>query len=397
MRISKDGTTLRLIIDHARAYLDPGTPVMLDVPPQIINDRTMIPVRFVTENLGYQVAWDPVFKMVSLYSPFPSRVVELIEQARPAVVLVETNRSYGSGIILSPEGEIVTNAHVVAGASHITITTDHPASFPAVIERIDHTIDLAILKINPGATRLAAWPRYKTSDQLQIDQEVFAFGNPLVPDAPVSRGYIKNLVTENGVTYIQSTIPAAPGSSGSPLITFQGEIAGIITSASTDNTRTCFALPLDYYPGLKNRPPYGRLDEIRAFLFTVEEWEKSNRKISARLDVLLHLYSAGDATSKTKEMAADVQSQINQFRTLVSSYSSSNPQVVTCVDYYAKHLDYLSMALWSMLRDLETGQISQDDFSAFQDQFAASLHYSKLFYDHYELLVEEYYDNLFRS
>jgi serine protease Do len=168
-----------------------------------------------------------------------------------AAALLSKQRSTGSGIIMSADGYIVTNAHVVKGARRIQVRLStvrrNPAGRGMTIEpepklldaRLigsDRDMDVAVIKIDrTGLTHLA----FGDSDAARQGELVMAFGNPLGLEGSVSMGIISSTMRElhpdDMVAYIQTDAPINPGNSGGPLIDSAGHVIGINTLILTQS------------------------------------------------------------------------------------------------------------------------------------------------------------------
>jgi len=139
----------------------------------------------------------------------------------------------GSGVIISPDGYIVTNNHVVDGATDIRVTLHNREILPAKLIGRDKLTDLAVLKIN--ATDLPSVP-WGDSTKLEPGETVLAFGNPLGYRFTVTRGIVSALNRPNPEAdrrapgeFIQTDAAINPGNSGGPLVDARGEVVGINT------------------------------------------------------------------------------------------------------------------------------------------------------------------------
>ena len=172
--------------------------------------------------------------------------------------LVSTQRSSGSGVIVSADGYIVTNAHVVRGAHRLRVALSTPTSGRSILSTrtrtvagqlvgIDLETDLAVLKIDePNLQALA----FGDSDELNAGQLVLAFGNPLGLRNTVSLGVVsavaRQLEPESPMIYVQTDASINPGSSGGPLVDLRGRLVGIntlIMSRAGGNEGLGFAAP----------------------------------------------------------------------------------------------------------------------------------------------------------
>jgi len=228
---------------------------------------------------------------------FNSAVRKLVSHVEPSVVqvlatgygpiesssgnsssLVGMQQKIGSGVIIDPEGYIVTNAHVIGGAQHVrvsvpTIATTETTDAPVITRsRIvearvvgsDEDIDLAVLKIE--ATKLPAL-HLADYNKLRQGDFVFAFGSPEGLQDSVTMGVVstpaRQMDPDSPMVYVQSDAATNPGNSGGPLVNVDGELVGIntfILSQSGGNEGLGFAIPsaiVAYaYPQLRK---YGHL------------------------------------------------------------------------------------------------------------------------------------------
>ena len=159
-------------------------------------------------------------------------------------------RGLGSGFILSSDGYILTNAHVVDNASSVTVKLSDKREFKAKIIGVDLSTDVAMLKI--AATNL---PVVKIGDpnRLKAGNWVVAIGSPFGLENTITQGIVsalsRNLPDDSSVPFIQTDVPVNPGNSGGPLINLQGEVVGInsqIYSKSGGYMGISFAIPIDY-------------------------------------------------------------------------------------------------------------------------------------------------------
>jgi serine protease Do len=170
------------------------------------------------------------------------------QQIRPRT---QIEHGLGSGIIISPDGYIVTNNHVIDGATDIRVTMNDRKVFSAKLIGADPLTDLAVIKIN--ATDLPSLP-WGDSTTLKPGQTVLAFGNPFGFRFTVTRGIVSGLNRTNPYSddprkpneFIQTDAAINPGNSGGPLVTARGEVVGINTfliSPSGSFSGMGFAIP----------------------------------------------------------------------------------------------------------------------------------------------------------
>ena len=140
----------------------------------------------------------------------------------------------GSGVIISPDGYIITNSHVVENADKIEITTNSNQTFDAELVGSDDQNDIALLKIN--SNEVLSYAAFGDSDSTQIGEWVLAVGNPFNLNSTVTAGIIsaksRNLDPSGRTTqsYIQTDAAVNPGNSGGALVNTKGELIGINTA-----------------------------------------------------------------------------------------------------------------------------------------------------------------------
>jgi serine protease Do len=159
------------------------------------------------------------------------------------------SRSLGSGFIISADGYILTNAHVVDSADETTVRLTDKREFKARVIGADRRTDLALIKID--ATGL---PVVKMGDpnRLRVGEWVIAIGSPFGFDSTVTAGIVsakgRSLPQENFVPFIQTDVAINPGNSGGPLFNMRGEVVGInsqIYSRTGGFMGLSFAIPID--------------------------------------------------------------------------------------------------------------------------------------------------------
>ncbi|NLP62124.1 DegQ family serine endoprotease [Paraburkholderia sacchari] len=157
--------------------------------------------------------------------------------------------SLGSGFVISPDGYILTNAHVVDGANVVTVKLTDKREFKAKVVGADKQSDVAVLKIDAKDL-----PTVKIGDprQSKVGQWVVAIGSPYGFDNTVTSGIIsaksRSLPDENYTPFIQTDVPVNPGNSGGPLFNLQGEVIGInsmIYSQTGGFQGLSFAIPIN--------------------------------------------------------------------------------------------------------------------------------------------------------
>jgi Do/DeqQ family serine protease len=154
----------------------------------------------------------------------------------------------GSGVIISEDGYIVTNNHVIKDANEIEITLNNKKSYKAKLIGTDSKMDIALLKIN--ADEKLPYTAFANSDSVKIGEWVLAVGNPYNLTSTVTAGIVsakaRNLDTSGIQSFIQTDAAVNPGNSGGALVNTRGELIGIntmISSPTGSYTGYSFAVP----------------------------------------------------------------------------------------------------------------------------------------------------------
>jgi serine protease Do len=215
-------------------------------------------------------AWASLAPVAARAQQFPD-FVELIEKVAPAVVNIRTTerasegsrlpfrrrapmpqgeeapRGEGSGFIISADGYVMSNAHVVEGASEVLVTLVDKREFKAKIVGADERSDVALLKIEASGL-----PTVKIGDvgRLRVGEWVLAIGSPFGLESTVTAGIVSAKQRETGsdIAFIQTDVAVNPGNSGGPLISTRGEVVGVnsqILSPVGSYIGISFAIPID--------------------------------------------------------------------------------------------------------------------------------------------------------
>jgi Do/DeqQ family serine protease len=203
-------------------------PIVKRVAPAVVN----VYATHVVENQNPFLA-DPFFRQ--FFGGMPRRQVE---------------RSLGSGVIVDPSGLVVTNFHVISGASEVRVALADKREFDADIVLRDQRSDLAVLRIK-GATERFPVLQFADSDALQVGDVVLAIGDPFGVGQTVTHGIVSGLArsqvgTSDYQFFIQTDAPINPGNSGGALVDMNGRLVGInsaIASSSGGSEGIGFAIP----------------------------------------------------------------------------------------------------------------------------------------------------------
>ena len=182
---------------------------------------------------------DPAVRMViSTERGEDLTAMEVYQKVNPAVVTVVAEQtqgaSVGTGVIMTSDGYIITNAHVISGAKSCWIALSTGVTYDAFLVGYDEQEDLAVLKASEAKDLPVA--EFGDSDQLLVGEKAYAIGNPLgvelrgtLTDGIISAVERQVTVSDGTMTLIQTTAPLNNGNSGGPLINAAGQIVGINT------------------------------------------------------------------------------------------------------------------------------------------------------------------------
>ena len=237
----------------AHAQGTPSAPSMRGLPdftdlvdlvgPSVVNIRTVEKVSGRSSANGMDEEMLEFFKRFGL--PMPN----IPRQQRPQRPQPEEEqpRGVGSGFILTPDGYVMTNAHVVEGADEVLVTLTDKREFKAKIVGADKRTDVAVVKID-----VTGLPAIKVGDvnRLRVGEWVMAIGSPFGLENTVTAGIVSAKQRDTGdyLPFIQTDVAINPGNSGGPLINMRGEVVGInsqIYSRSGGFMGISFAIPMD--------------------------------------------------------------------------------------------------------------------------------------------------------
>ena len=167
----------------------------------------------------------------------------ILDKIIDAVVAVRTNSGVGSGAIINSRGFIVTNKHVMAGATSAAVVTYYRKVHPVQLLAKSDKYDLALLKIGDADDRFTELD-FEDDRNVRVGEKVAALGSPGGLDFTVTEGIVSALEreTSDGVKFLQTDVSINPGNSGGPLINIQGKIVGINTMKKQDFEGIGFAI-----------------------------------------------------------------------------------------------------------------------------------------------------------
>ena len=221
------------------------TDLVEQVGPSVVNIRTIEKVAARNSTGGTDEEMLEFFKRFGL--PMPNVPRQAPRPNRPQPQEEEQPRGVGSGFILSSDGLIMTNAHVVEGADEVIVTLTDKREFKAKLIGADKRSDVALVKIDA-----AGLPAVKVGDvsRLKVGEWVMAIGSPFGLENTVTAGIVSAKQRDTGdyLPFIQTDVAINPGNSGGPLINMRGEVVGInsqIYSRSGGSMGISFAIPMD--------------------------------------------------------------------------------------------------------------------------------------------------------
>ena len=151
---------------------------------------------------------------------------QIIKKVKPAVVYIETDEGTGSGMVISSDGFVLTNAHVVQNSTTAKITLSGGSTYSASIVGRDENVDLAVLKVNAQNLVKVEFGDSSTAEQ---GDEVFTLGYPfgIKGDVSFKEGTISREIVDGANTYLETSAEIHPGNSGGPLVNAKGEVIGV--------------------------------------------------------------------------------------------------------------------------------------------------------------------------
>jgi len=216
---------------------------------EVILGRTPAPV----------AATSPASSASAAPAQTPISAAALYKQAVAGIVTITTEvarrgqvgEGTGSGIVLDQNGDILTNAHVVSGASQIQVTFNDGRSATATLVNANTRADLAVLRVSVAAASLHPLP-LGNSDTVRVGDPVYAIGAPFGLAGSMTAGIVSGLnrtdQSSGRTGLIQTDAPINPGNSGGALLNTQGQVVGVndsIESPVAGNVGVGFAIPVN--------------------------------------------------------------------------------------------------------------------------------------------------------
>jgi serine protease Do len=226
----------------AQAALPDFTRIVEEAKNSVVNISTKTKAR---KNKSIEA---PSFPDIPEGTPFGDLFEKFFDHENPRGRRRES-QSLGSGFIISKDGYILTNHHVIAGADEVIVRLANREEYVARIVGSDEASDVAVLKVEADDLPIL---KFGDSDKLKVGEWVLAIGSPFGFDHSVTAGIVsakgRNLPSDNYVPFIQTDVAINPGNSGGPLFNLDGEVVGInsqIYSRTGGFMGLSFAIPIE--------------------------------------------------------------------------------------------------------------------------------------------------------
>ena len=270
----------------------------------------------------------PVAQLPTANIVSPNFITAAVQEASPAVVRINRgseaasrrgSRGMGSGFVISSDGVVLTNAHVVGNASEVTVTLGDGRSLTGDVLGTDTLTDVAVVKL--AANNLPALT-LGDSQNLQPGEWAIAIGNPLGLNNTVTVGIVSGTGRPGGaigspnsrVDFIQTDAAINPGNSGGPLLNQQGEVIGINTAVIGRATGLGFAIPIDQANNIAQQliatgevqHPYLGVQMVNLDSQTKERLSRENISIQADRGVAIVEVTDGSPAARAGLQSGDI-------------------------------------------------------------------------------------------
>ena len=241
---------------------------------------------------------------------------DVVALSSPAIVVITSDSGQGSGVLLENTGIIVTNLHVLEGASDLYVTTKAGDRFDDVsVIDFDAVKDLALIKIKGFDLPTA---KLGNSNSVRSGQPVYAIGAPLGYEQTISSGIVSAIrPMDAGFKAIQTDAAISPGSSGGGLFNADGELVGILTAYEVNGQNINFALPINYARGMLGQPVTYSEDEFLRLNVASTEFGEDISPVSEQRTVELWLSQLQDEFDSIAYESTDDGDYVVQVEDLV--------------------------------------------------------------------------------
>lgn len=210
--------TAKIVASQQKTRIDLGDKV------EVLRQENQVSIEEIVRYISQQR--EDLDQRIDLLKDSQNDFSGVINQVIPGVVSIRTDKAVGTGFLITSDGYIITNYHVVGGGSFAKVSTYDGKELDAQYLGIDPFMDLALLKV-PGNFH---YLELADSEETQIGEKVIAIGNPLGLSFSVTQGIVSAVkrLGPNGLnTYIQTDVTLNPGNSGGPLIDSSGKVIGV--------------------------------------------------------------------------------------------------------------------------------------------------------------------------
>ena len=306
---------------------------------------------------------------------------QIIKKVKPSVVYIETDAGTGSGMIISSDGFVLTNAHVVQNFATARITLSSGSIYSALVVGRDENVDLAVLKIDAQNLAKVDFGDSNTAEQ---GDEVFTLGYPfgIKGDVSFKEGTISRTIVDGANTYLETSAEIHPGNSGGPLVNAEGNVIGVNSASFGQSIKGIsvgetikFAIPINVAKNLIPELKAGRQviapkteTPVAGDPFQTED---SNMKIakcqatkqSSYDDAVLRINQATE--KRLQEVYSSLQQQYKDAITKI--YSGTNAQTLPIANIMAKSIYEEQQSFWQKQKTgiEKTKQTGMDQINAF--------------------------------